>query len=215
MEKSEKRGVASRCEITFQIGDRTEKMTDEDLRSYAAEIGLERLANGRYCWTFVLDILLRERCYGIEPRTIVEEVRRLESGTDGTRTKGATQFEREPLRGLWHKHYFCARFVANNIQNALRGGTFEAIFNQTVAEGLAKGEDEEIATKLAHRLTHGVLEQREEGGQLTGEWIVFANHERQNYYLCLAEHRTGDEAIFRVIKGTCFPQFPFLERRNS
>lgn len=215
MEKSAKSNVASHCEITFKVGDRTEKMTDEDLRRYAAEIGLEQVATGRYSWTFMLDILLRERCYGIEPWTIVEEVRGLESGSDGTRTKGATQFEREPLRGLWHKHYFCARFVANNIQIALRRGTFEAIVNETIADGLAKGEDEEIATKLAHRLTRGVLDQREKDGQLTGEWIVFANHEGQNYYLCLAEHRTGDEAIFKVIKGTCFSQFPFLERRNS
>lgn len=204
--------VARRCEITFQIGDQTKTLTDEDLGRYAADIGLERAASGRYAWTFAADILLRELTFGIEPWTVIEEVRRLENGVDGTRTKGAMPFEREPLRGLWHKHYFSARFVAANMQIELRG-RIRRIVTETIREGLARGEDEEIATRLSHRATREPIEVREKEGRLTGEWIVFAKYNGQNYYLCLAEHNSGDQAIFDIITGTCFPQFPFLRQK--
>ena len=47
----------------------------------------------------------------------------------------------------------------------------------------------------------------------TGEWIIFDKEDGQNYYLCLARHTDGDEAIFGKLKQLVFPEFPFLERK--
>ena len=103
--------TSSRCWITLQTGERTQVLTDEHLRRYATEIGLQGVAHERYTWTFALDILLNERLYGIEPWAIVGEVRGLEDGLSSMRTRepsrtgerGTPQRPniRELLRGEW------------------------------------------------------------------------------------------------------------------
>lgn len=36
---------------------------------------------------------------------------------------------------------------------------------------------------------------REQGGNITGEWIIFKKCKGMNYYLCLAKHNEPDETI--------------------
>jgi hypothetical protein len=199
-----------KCEFTMHIGDKTETVTDADLARYADETGLNHVANDRCSCVFVMDLLLHERFLGVEAWAIVEEIKALEEERCGVGTKPASQFQHEPLRGFWHKHYFCARFVAQNMLNQLAGGRIEAVVNETLDANPPTVITEQIANQLAHRLTVEQIEQREDAGQLTGEWIIFAKHGGQNYYLCLATHHSGDQAIFDRIKSTCFPQFPFL-----
>jgi hypothetical protein len=121
-----------KCEATLHIGAKTETITDEDMTRYADEIGLNRVANDRYSCVFVMDLLLHERFLGVEASAIVEEIKALEQGRCGVGTKPASQFQREPLRGFWHKHYFCARFVAQNMLNQLAGGWIEAVVKETL-----------------------------------------------------------------------------------
>jgi hypothetical protein len=68
-----------------------------------------------------------------------------------------------------------------------------------------------MVDELTQRLIKGAMEERDSSQRLTGEWIVFAKHNGQNYYLCLARHNEGDELIFSRIKQICFREFPFLQ----
>jgi len=45
---------------------------------------------------------------------------------------------------------------------------------------------------------------------MTGEWIIYAEHESQKFYLCLAKHNDGDETIRERIGRVCVREFPFL-----
>lgn len=63
---------------------------------------------------------------------------------------------------------------------------------------------------MAHAVTHGALEERENQGKLTGEWIAFAKHQGRNYYVTLAPHTTGDQQTFDEIKSMAYAEFPFL-----
>lgn len=208
-------GTNVRCEAILQVGDKTETISDNELSRYADEVGLNRIANDRYSRVFALDLLLHERFRGVEAWAIVDDIKALEQGRFDVRTKPAAQFRRAPLRGFWHKHYFSARFVAQNIINQLAGGRGEAVVRATLGAILQGPSTEQMETQLAHRLTIEPMEEREAAGRLTGEWIIFVKHAGLNYYLCLANHESGDQAIYDRIKSTCFPQFPFLAENHD
>jgi hypothetical protein len=206
-----------KCEFTIHIGDKTETVRDADLARYADKIGLNRVANDRCSSVFVMDLLLHERFLGVEAWAIVEEIKALEEGRCGVGTKPASQFQHEPLCSLhlWKKHYFSARFVAHNIKNQLGRGKLTRLVNKIFDPQNPRIITEEMITELAHAATVEQIEQREDAGELTGEWIIFAKHEGQNYYLCLATHESGDQALFNRITSTCIPQFPFLSRKTE
>ena len=46
---------------------------------------------------------------------------------------------------------------------------------------------EDIAS-LADDIVHGNWRRMASAGELTGEWIVYAQHEGANYYLCFGKH---------------------------
>ncbi len=46
---------------------------------------------------------------------------------------------------------------------------------------------------------------------MTGEWIIYAEHEGQKFYLCLAKHNDRDEEIREKIERICMREFPFLK----
>jgi hypothetical protein len=64
--------------------------------------------------------------------------------------------------------------------------------------------------ELAHRVTIESIERRSAAGRRTGEWIVFAKAQGQNYYLCLATHEASDEQTFDRIATHCIRDFPEL-----
>lgn len=47
---------------------------------------------------------------------------------------------------------------------------------------------------------------------LTGEWIIYAQHNKINYFLCLALHNEGDENIFKNKIEVCLKEFPKLKQ---
>lgn len=198
--------------ITFNVhcGDQTQIVTSEELREYAEAFRLNLYAEGRYSWLFALNMLSYERHYGINPFQIVDEVRALEDSAKVTKTKQASQFTHAPLKGLWHKHFFCARFLAHNITNHLSGGKLDKLVSEVLDPNKSPVVTESMIRELSHRVTVEAFEQRAAKGNLTGEWIVFAKYEEKNYYLCLATHRAGDHSIYNNIKAACWPQFPFL-----
>jgi len=71
---------------------------------------------------------------------------------------------------------------------------------------------EDDAKLIAHDVVHGNYMRRSDANQLTGEWIIYAQHEGQNYYLCLGEHNSGDDHIRAKIDSVCVPEYSFLSQ---
>jgi len=185
--------------------------TEKELADYAAEVGLDCVAPNRYSWLFVMQLFLHSEVNGIDPSMIVEEIKALEGSDSRIGTKRATQFTREPLKGLWHKHFFSAHFVAHNIVNQLSGGRLAALVEEVLDPAISPVITADMINELSHRATSETFEAREAEEKLTGEWIVFAKHCGVHYYLSLATHATGDQVIYDQINSVCFAQFPFLK----
>lgn len=203
--------------VTFRVhlNDQETELTEKELAPYAERIGLNRLAPGRYSWLFVLNLYLNEHLQGVDSGLLVQEMRDLEAGTSTTGTKPATQFQRPPLQGLWHKHYFSGHFVAHNILNQLGGNKMSQLAEEVFDPAVSPVITEQMIRQFAHEVSHGALERRAEDNRLTGEWIVFSKHEGQNYYLCVSTHTNGDQVIYDSIRSAVLPQFPFLSLWES
>jgi len=97
----------------------------------------------------------------------------------------------------------------------------QPLFRQRMHEAQDAGEvryvtQEDIAA-LAHDVAHGNWQRRATAAELTGEWIVYAQHEGSNYYLCLGRHvclgrhnNSSDEYLRSQIDAICCQEFPFL-----
>jgi hypothetical protein len=200
----------SKVTFRLQTHNGIRLITEKELGAYANGIGLPDVAKDRYSWLFVMDLLLFQEGNGVDPHMIVHEIQALEGLGPKHGTKAPAQFTRHPLKGLWHKHFFSAHFLARNIRNELVGGRFEQIFAEVCDPNKSPVLTEGMIKELAHRITIGEFDNRNKDGRLTGEWIVFARHEEKNYYLCLSTHNAGDQTIYDRIRDVCFPQFPFL-----
>lgn len=208
--------MSNRCPIAFNltIGEQTEVVTSDELAPYADGFFLNLHAEGRYSWLFVFQLMLAERLRGIDPFQVSDEIRSLEKADARSMTKPASQYCRDssPLKGLWHKHYFSARFLLKNLQlQHASGGWLTTLVEEVFDPKKSEWITPEMIGELAHRATHGALEERSANKKVTGEWIVFAKYEGQNYYLSLANHTDGDQLIYNNIKAACWQQFPFLE----
>lgn len=193
------------------VGDQIKTFTEEELGEYASLVGLDKAAPGRYSWLFVMQLYLHAEVNGIDPSMIVGEINGLEGGTQPAGTKPATEFTKPPLKGLWHKHFFSTHFVGHNLANHHAGNRLGNLVEQVMDPTKYPIVTAELIGKLAHEIVTGAFEKREAQGKLTGEWIVFAKHAGQNYYLCLSTHDTGDQVIYDQIKSACFRQFPILQ----
>jgi hypothetical protein len=153
-----------------------------------------------------------------DPAKIVAEVRGLEGlGSSGTRA--AEEFDRPPLRGFWKKHYLVGGMgsLAKNIMLGLgkkRRG-LRRIVQEHWNPATAHLPPEAVSRNIANAITN-LYADRSLAQELTGEWIVFARHEGQNYYLCLAMHeevRGDPNVLVERIKNGCVPEFPFLQQQ--
>ena len=147
----------------------------------------------------------------IHPEKVMDEIYAADRGTT-TRTGAADQFKHPPLKGFWKKHFFQTSFMGRNLMNEWkmenpRSGKFDNLhrtLNKTTKDPL------QLSAMLAHNFVMDGFEKRSREGRLDGEWIIFAKHEGQNYYLTIAFHNEGDEVIFERISSMCAVQFPFL-----
>jgi hypothetical protein len=157
---------------------------------------------------FWFDLLVLSRRYGVTPQDVLQPVLDVESGEPACGLKPATQFVREPLRGLWHKHWFSARFLPANLLAAMnRRDSMDFIWE------IAKEGDiftEEIFNQIVHHVTITAFEERHDAKKLTGEWIFFLRRNELNYYLCLGTHQTGDQRLHDKVVSLCALDFPEL-----
>ena len=86
---------------------------------------------------------------------------------------------------------------------------------QRIADAKSSGEEryftEADVPQIANDAVASNWERLKQRSALTGEWIIFAKHAEENYYLCLGEHN-GDQLLLRSqIDSICLQEFPFLK----
>lgn len=177
---------------------------------------LSELTDGRYSINFLLDFFFMFNNNQINPWALLNEIKFLEGRKLVTRTKTAKKFQRPPLTGLWHKHYYdgSMNMLANNLSNAIKQYRLP-YFQQMIDEAKAAGEGRFVQIDdiphIVNDAISGNLQRRKDAGKITGEWIVYAIHDGKNYYLGLCEHSDPQEEIRRKIEMTCVLEFPFLK----
>ncbi len=158
----------------------------------------------------ILDLFVYSRKFGVAAPEIMREIKALEAGEAQSFTKAAAPFERLPLHGLWHKHFFSAHFLAHN---RLPGASTQHINSDLMArlERLQNGNlSDDDLQDLASGMVQEPFEDRAGQKRVTGEWIIFIPHAGLNYYLCLATHTMGDQAILDRIMAHCIRDFADL-----
>ena len=188
---------------------------------YSAEIfgiskmlGLEELIPQRYSVLLLIQLAMGYASRTLNPYKVLDEVRALE-GLRSSQTKTPCKFTGRALKGLWHKHYLADGLatMATNLKNGvMRDGLpwIEDLANKVSQSGEEHYLTEDDIGQIVHDAVIGNWERRSAARQLTGEWIIYAQHEGSNYYLCIAGHRSGDDWIRRQIDDICATEYPFL-----
>ena len=150
------------------------------------------LRGGSLSVGFVLELAVFQLDRSVNVFTIFDAVARLEGDlTRNIGMKAPTRYKRrKPLFGLWHAHFFDARFVARNLMNENSKERVEEIMRPHFDRFCG-----EVAAQMAHEMTVGAFERRAGRGALTGECIVFDALPERNYYLTVRRHREADEAV--------------------
>jgi hypothetical protein len=150
-----------------------------------------------------------------DPNRIVAEIRALE-GSGVSSARPAEELDRPPLRGFWRKHYVLGGIgsFALNVKLGMkkRNRELRRIVREQWSLDAASLPPEVVSRDIAVAVT-GLYQERASMQELTGEWIIFARHEGQNYYLSLATHdELRDDhgaGLVERIKG-CVSEFPLL-----
>ncbi len=186
------------------------QVTPKVLDDFGLLIGIDDIIPGRYSRAFLADLYCHEKIYGICPEEVLDAIKEEESGTIIQGIKKSTKFRKKPLKGLWHKHYYSARFIGHNLSNEMANGKLEKIVNDVFNPHMGKPATKEMFEDMAKRIVMGSLDERRDNEKMTGEWMVFAKHQDDNYYLCMATHDNGDDAIRNKIDLICLKEFIFL-----
>jgi hypothetical protein len=165
-------------------------------KAYGAQDFAERMSE--LIWRDIYEMHTKE---GIHPKAFFSAIKAVEeAAANGTKT--AAPFEREPLRGLWKKHYFTAAHLPGNfLKRKPRDDVVAAMIG-------AGGVTPTIATITA--AMHRNVVEMADNGKLTGEWIVLLPRAGTNYYLCCGKHNDDEHKLLDGIINECTRDFPSL-----
>jgi len=155
-------------------------------------------------------LLCDQLVYGITTRTldsfaVTDVLQALEMPDRARRRVEARPFKNPPLRGLLHAHFVQANFIAKNLENELRRRNgLTHVREAFESSGVL---DQQTINRVAHAATIGVYEQRARRDALTGEWLIYADHGGDNFYLAVAGHDEGDHVIYDRIMDRCEESF--------
>ena len=200
-----------------------EGVSPEVVAEFAKTIGLLNAAPNRISYLLMVQLYLQAAVADIGSR-VVAEIKALEGlGQSYGMRKDFEPFRKLPLRGLMKKHYLPrnSEAIRKNLENerwkqrerlsAFITDQAQKVDHSAITEGVW-----EAAGAVSSLVCHDFWNDRKARNELTGEWIVLAQHEGQNYYLTLAKHKEGatqkegDQRIYCRIVESCIPQFPFL-----
>ena len=141
---------------------------------------------GRYTDGFLEDLYIEYRKKD-NLHCILEAIRSKDEPFRATYPLVEREFKKAPLLVFKHLHYLTGGMesVANNIALGLnnKSRTME------ILAGIYKEKIETKKTKdKAYFLTEETYALRKNKGNLTGEWIIFFEHNGKNYYLTLSTH---------------------------
>lgn len=191
-----------------------EDMTAE-LTRFATFIGLERIVPGRYSILLVLGLFGGFKSGHLNPAKVICEIQALEGIGKPSQLKPPTPFNHPPLKGLWHKHYLEDGLgaAAINLKKGLKKYGLP-LFKQRIREAQEAGEERYVSVddikSLADDAVQGNWIRLANSEELTGEWIIYAQHDGMNYYLCLGTHKSGDDYLRKQIDAVCCEEFPFI-----
>lgn len=161
--------------------------------------------------------------------SVLDEIALLEKTPTSrpTGTKMAEKFRGPILGRFWHKHYYDARHLPQNVLNKWFGvyAVKQELLKLKLREVLMADEDdtnmekywEAKANRVSHAIVYGGIEARKNRGALTGEWLIYYEHLGLNYYLDLADHRelNDQQKLFDRLKDECAWEFPFAFDSSS
>jgi hypothetical protein len=190
----------------------------EELLNFGRIIGLDSVAPNRYSTLFLIHLYFHSVILGrMNPAKVIREIRALEGLDTVSSTKPPLPFKHPPLKGLWHKHHLAEGIssMAANLKNGLKKYGLPLIEERARKAQEANEEKyitEEDITAIVNDAVHGNWMRRAEANELTGEWIIYAQHAGNNYYLCLGQHFSDDNhlSLRNQIDNLCRPEFPFL-----
>ncbi len=187
-----------------------------ELTAFATSIGLERAAPGRYSILLVLGLFGELKSGHLNPAKVVREIEFLEGIGRPIQLKPPSPFNYPPLKGLSHKHYLEDGFagMAINLRKGIRKYGLP-LFKQRMHEAKEVGEERYVTVddcnSLANDAVQGNWIRLASAEELTGEWIVYVEHDGVNYYLCLGMHdKNRHDDLRKQIDTVCCHEFPFL-----
>ncbi|MEN9896342.1 MAG: hypothetical protein RIR97_2194, partial [Pseudomonadota bacterium] len=98
-----------------KVGEITISVSESNLNIFKYSLVPSDNLKRRMSQLFWFDIYVMKYAFGIEPHEILSSVKNLEDGEPHSGIKRAAVFKNKPLKGLWHKHFSCARFLPHNI----------------------------------------------------------------------------------------------------
>jgi len=183
----------------IHVGNDMQTFTEKELGKFASLVGLDQVAPGRLSWLFVMQLFLHAQVDGVDPSMIVAEIKALEGGPQTIGTKTATEFTKEPLKGLWHKHFFSAHFVVHNLINQLAGGRLKALVEKVLDPKKHPIITAELINELSHEVATGTFEKREAQDKLTGGFNI---RESVRPVLCCPSVASAQAVHHRRQEGT-------------
>lgn len=187
------------------------------LQAFKERMRLDALLPGRYSMQSLCGLFVASEIqHALNPHKVLREIRALEGTGPVSILKPPTQFQRAPLRGLWHKHYQGAglQSLAIDVRQGLKTygfPFFEEKFRAAQEAGEERFLQPEDVSPLVDDMVSGNLRRRAEAQRITGDWIIYAQHEGKNYYLCIGPHNLGDDFYRDQIDRVCSVEFPFLK----
>ncbi|MPX98030.1 hypothetical protein EHW61_15455 [Salinivibrio sp. VYel6] len=191
------------------------QISSNDLKGFANSFITDANVIGRCSERFILDLYVYANTSGLNPTVVIEEIQALESPEKQSRTKTESMFQRQPLKGLWHKHFFSSHFLPQNMLLAHGNGRIDKKIEQVFSKYQGMEDTEEnyrAITREIRQESSDLYNHRQGQNRLTGEWIVFVKHKSQNYYMCIDSHANDDQNVYDKVILACEKDFPALKQ---
>lgn len=193
-------------------------VTEDEVTNFRDDnVGLSQVAKNRISEFLLIQLTsaCKHRLYNTF--SITDVIQDLEWGGRGIKRR-VSEFKHPPLKGLFKAHFFDEHFLMRNLINHWglqfdNRSKFESMYLRVKEEEENNPSKHSWQGRLVHEFVIGGYEDRARQSKLTGEWIIFAKHNNQNYYLCISTHtksHTEDHNIYNFLTLLCEHEYPFL-----